>query len=91
MDFQLSDFINVIYLVYSAIRGLIETLFKETISKGSPELAAKFADATTLIITITAIWLILEFTTGLRRVVRFIVIFGWVLLLLSIIVSLSKI
>ncbi len=89
MNMGVGDIVNVLYLVYSAVRSLIQFIFELTITQGSPELALKFADATTLLVTITAVWIILEFTTSLKKVVRIVVIIGWVLLIVSMLISLA--
>jgi len=50
-------------------------------------LAAKYADATTILITITAILIIFEVFTAAKKILRIIVILGWVLLILSIVIG----
>ena len=87
MSFRIGEVINIIYLVYSAVRWLIQIFYQITLAQGSPELALKFADATTLLITITTVWIIMEFTTSLKRIFRIVVILGWILLIVSIFLS----
>ncbi len=50
-------------------------------------LATQFADAATMLITISAILLILEAFSAARKILRTIVILGWALLILSIIAN----
>lgn len=87
MQIEIVDILNFIYLIYNALRKGIQLILEETIIKASPKLAEKYADALSLLITITAIWLIIEFSTSLKNIVKAIVIFGWILLLVSIFVS----
>lgn len=61
MQPKLEDLVNFIYLLYSSLRSLIKMILEATIVKGSPELAAKFSDATTILIALTSLWLIFEF------------------------------
>jgi len=89
MALRVEDFINFFYLVYSSVRSLIQSLFSSTIATASPELADKFADATTVLISVTAIWLIFEFATGFRKIFRIIILLGWLLLIVSIIAGIS--
>jgi len=87
MEFPIEDLLNFIYLLYDALRKGIQVILEATIIKASPILAEKYADAISLLITITSIWLLLEFSTGVKKIVRAIVILGWVLLMVSILIS----
>ena len=81
------DIINFFYLIYQAVRDVIQYIFESTIMKVDPSLAAKYADATTILITITAILIIFEVFTAAKKVLRILVILGWVLLILSIVIG----
>ena len=81
------DIINFFYLIYQAVRDVIQYIFESTIMKVDPSLAAKYADATTILITITAILIIFETFTAARKILRILVILGWVLLILSIVIG----
>ena len=81
------DIINFFYLLYQAVRNVIQYIFESTIMKVDPSLAAKYADATTILITITAILVIFEVFTSAKKILRIIVVLGWVLLILSIIIG----
>jgi len=81
------DIINFFYLLYQAVRNVIQYIFESTIMKVDPSLAAKYADATTILITITAILIIFEVFTSAKKILRIIVVLGWVLLILSIIIG----
>ena len=85
---KIEDVVNVLYLLYQLARGAIQYILENTIAKANPTIAAKFADATTILITITAIWLIFEFVTAAKKVVKIIVVLGWVLLIASMAISL---
>lgn len=82
---RIEDVVNFIYTLYGALRSALEYMLKATVYQARPDLAVKFADATTWLVSITAIWLILEFSTGLKKMVRIVVIIGWALLILSMI------
>jgi len=81
---QIQDLFNFVYLIFNALRDGIRLILEATIIKASPLLAEKYADAISILVTITAVWLMLEFSTGLKKVVRALVILGWVLLAVSI-------
>jgi len=81
------DLINFFYLFYRAVRDFIQYIFESTIIRAEPALAAKYADATTILITITAILLVLEVFSAAKKMLRILTVLGWGLLILSIIVG----
>ncbi len=83
MALNIQDLLNFVYLIFNALRNGIRLILEATIIKASPVLAEKYADAISILITITAVWLMLEFSTGLKKVVKAVVILGWVLLAVS--------
>jgi hypothetical protein len=87
MPLEISDLLNFVYLIFNALRKGIQLILEKTIIKASPFLAEKYADAISILITITAVWLMLEFSSGLKKVVRFVVVLGWILLGVSIIIE----
>mgnify|MGYP000318295071 CR=1 FL=1 len=66
------------WLVYT-IKNLLET----TVFSEHPELAQKYADATTILVSMTAIYLILTLFEGLKRFLKLVIIIGWGLLILA--------
>lgn len=88
LPLKIEDVVNVLYLLYQLARGAIQFILENTIARANPTIAAKFADATTMLITITAIWLIFEFVASAKKVVKIIVVLGWILLIASMAISL---
>ncbi len=89
MDFDIADLVNIFYFIYSLIKQGIEFILEATIFNSNPSLAEKYADATSMLIPATAVWIILESASGLKNWVRIIVILGWVLLIASMMLSLT--
>jgi len=87
LPINIDDIVNFFYLFYSAVRRLIQYIFEATITKADPSLAAKYADATTILITITALLLVLEIFSAAKKILRILVVIGWVLLMLSILIG----
>jgi hypothetical protein len=81
------EWLNFVYLLFKALKKGIRLILEATIIKASPILAEKYAEAISILITVTAVWLMLEFSTGLRKVVRAVVILGWVLLAVSLLIE----
>ena len=87
MDFDIADLVNIFYFIYSLIKQGIEFILEATLFSSNPSLAGKYADATSMLIPVTAVWIILESASGLKNWVRIIVILGWVLLIASMMLS----
>jgi len=81
------DLINFFYLFYRAVRDFIQYIFEATIMKAEPALAAKYADATTILVTVTAVLLVLEVFSAAKKVLRILVALGWTLLVVSVVVG----
>ncbi|OYT54524.1 MAG: hypothetical protein B6U72_02335 [Candidatus Altiarchaeales archaeon ex4484_2] len=81
---EIAFMVNVFYFVYDLIRQGIEYLLSITLYQANPVYAEKYADAISMLIPVTALWLVLEFVEGFRRFLKFIVLVGWVLVLVSI-------
>jgi hypothetical protein len=88
LQLKIEDVFNVLYSLYQLARGAIQFILENTIARANPTIADKFADATTMLITITAIWIIFEFVAAAKKVVKIIVVLGWILLIASMAISL---
>ena len=82
---DMAQIINVIYAIYYFIRDLLSKMFEYTIFQGHPEIALLYGDAITILISLTAVYLILELFTAAKKFVRWIILIGWGLLIISII------
>lgn len=72
------------WLVYM-LKGLLES----TIFKGREELAQQYASATSILVSITAIYLILTLFEGLKKFLKILLIAGWVLLAIAIVMGIA--
>jgi hypothetical protein len=72
---------------YSTLRSFIETLLEETLFKARPELATQFAEGVSILVTLTALYLILEFVSSAKKIIRAVLVLGWVLLIVAILAS----
>ncbi len=76
--------------IYNLIRTFLETILNETIFKASSELSSLYSDALTLLITLTAFYLVLELVSVGKRIIKIILILGWVLLLIAFVISVVR-
>lgn len=84
---DMDQLVNFIYAFYYFVRELIAKLFEYTIFKGEPDLAILYSDAFTILISLTAIYLVLELFTAARKFVKFFLIIGWFLLVVSMVIG----
>ena len=76
--------------IYNLIRTFLETILNETVFKADPQLANLYSDAITLLITLTAFYLVLELVSIGKKIIKIILIIGWVLLLVAFAISLIR-
>ncbi len=69
------------------LQNIIKTLLEETLFKQEPELAEQYSGAFSILILLTALYLLLVFASSLKRVIGYILLLGWGLLILSLILS----
>ena len=76
--------LNFLTTIFRAIKDSLQTILNETIFKSRPDLASFYSDGISLLISLTALFLILEFLSGAKKIMGFVLLAGWVLLVLSI-------
>lgn len=81
--------VNFLYAAYYFLRDVLAYLLNITIFQERPDLAATYGDAISLLVSLTAVYLVLELVTAAKKWVKIILIIGWGLLILSIILSKS--
>ncbi|MEM2750323.1 MAG: hypothetical protein QXH53_01435 [Nitrososphaerales archaeon] len=69
---------------YDLLRSFIGNILTNTLFKAAPKTADIYSDALSLLISLTALYLLLEFVTIGKRIIKTILILGWVLLLIAI-------
>jgi hypothetical protein len=77
--------INLLYAAYYYIRSAIMWVLENTVFVENPDAATLYADSITFLASITAIYLILEFFATAKRIVRLVMILGWLLLIVSLV------
>ena len=77
--------INFLYAAYYYMRSAIMSVLESTVFVENPDAAILYADSITFLASITAIYLILEFFTTAKRIVRLVMILGWILLIVSLV------
>jgi hypothetical protein len=84
---EISQIINLFYLAFDGLKSIMRTIIDQTIFRYRPEVADSFSTTISLLITITAIYLILIFISSAKKVLGIILALGWGLLVVSIVLS----
>lgn len=80
----LRDGLVFLRTAYDLLRSFIGNILANTLFKAAPQTADIYSDALSLLISLTALYLLLEFVTIGKRIIKTILILGWVLLLIAI-------
>lgn len=78
---------NFIFTIYELIKKGVASLLEQTIFRAAPELADYYGQVATLLASLTAIFIILQAVDASKRIVKFLLIFGWLLLIGSIVLK----
>ncbi|MEM3365682.1 MAG: hypothetical protein QXM93_04615 [Candidatus Methanomethyliaceae archaeon] len=84
---ELSGVFNVVYFFFDLLRSFISFIVENTILRGRPDLANSFSSAITLLITVTAVYILLVFVTAAKKAIGIVLLIGWGLLILSLILA----
>ena len=66
---------------YYLLVNFISYMLQTTVFKADPILAAQYGQALTLLISLTAIYIILVFVSSLRKIIGVVIALGWVLVI----------
>jgi hypothetical protein len=75
--------INLFGIAFDYIKNAITMLLNMTLFKVNPDLVDTFSSTITLLVTFTAIYIILVFVTSAKKILGIILLLGWVLLIAS--------
>lgn len=81
---------NFLYTIYYYIREAVKVVLEYTIFQSSPEIAATYSDICTLLITLTAVYILLEFVSTAKRILRVILILAWAMFIVTLFIEGGK-
>ena len=70
-----------------ALEDAVNSLLAETLFKARPELATQFSGPISMLVTLTALYLLLTFVSAARKAIGVLLAIGWSLLALAIILA----
>ncbi|RLF10596.1 MAG: hypothetical protein DRJ98_05750 [Thermoprotei archaeon] len=85
--FDWSTISTLIAQAFNALEDLINNLLTQTLFKARPELAEQFSGPISLLVSLTALYLLLTFITAAKKTIGIILIIGWALLIVAIVLT----
>jgi len=83
----LIDIVGIILWILNFLQNLIFKFLQETILGANPEIASQFSGAISTLILMTALYLLLSFVEALRKVIGYLILLGWGLLILAMLLT----
>ena len=78
---------QALLMLYNWLSLLLRYMLESTIFKEKPSVAREFSEAISILINITAIYIIMTLFEGLKKFLKVLLIIGWGLLTLAIILA----
>ncbi len=78
---------NFLATAYDALRSAVGILLKGTVFKANPQPATRYAEGVSILVALTAVYMILEFVSSAKAIVRTVLVLGWVLLIVAMIIT----
>lgn len=82
--------VKALLSLYSWLVNLITGILQQTILKDNPELARDYGSAITLLVSLTAVYLIVVLVSAFRKILGILIAIGWVVLILAIILRIFR-
>jgi hypothetical protein len=86
-----SEIVNMIVqgliYAYNWLVDVIKNLLMTTIFKERPDLASQFSSALTLLISLTALYILITFISAIRKIIGILLIIGWIALIIAFVLA----
>lgn len=86
-NIQVAEILNFLFLIFHSVSEVMQNLLEGTIFTAQPELASQYAEATTMLVALTGIWMVFEFVTSAKKILRGLLVLGWTLFIISLAIS----
>lgn len=74
--------------LYNWLVEVIRNLLMSTVFRERPDLADKFSSALTLLISLTALYILITFIAAIRKIIGILLLIGWVALIIALVLAL---
>lgn len=86
---SISDMIvSGLLTIYDWLVNVITTILQQTILKDNPDIAREYGSALTLLISLTAIYLLLVLVSTFKKILGVIIAIGWLVIIIAIVLRL---
>jgi len=77
--------VNGLLTIYNWLVNIITTILQQTIIKDNPDIAREYGSVLTLLISLTAIYLLLVLVSAFRKILGVIIAIGWLVIIIAIV------
>ncbi len=77
--------VNGLLTIYNWLVNIITTILQQTIIKDNPDIAREYGSALALLISVTAIYLLLVLVSAFRKILGVIIAIGWLAIIIAIV------
>jgi hypothetical protein len=77
--------VNGLLTIYNWLVNIITTVLQQTIIKDNPDMAREYGSALTLLISLTAIYLLLVLVSAFKKILGVIIAIGWLAIIIAIV------
>lgn len=82
--------VSAVLQIYNWLTSFLSWMLQQTIFKARPDLADQFASAFSLMISITAVYILLLLVSAFKKIVGVVLAIGWVALILAIALYIAR-
>lgn len=75
--------VSAVLQIYNWLTGFLSTILQQTIFRARPDLADQFASAFSLMISLTAIYVLLLLVSAFKKILVIVLAIGWAALIVA--------
>jgi len=82
--------VNGLLAIYNWIVGTITYMLQQTILKENPEIAEEYGSAVALLVSLTAVYLLVTLISAFRKILGLILAIGWIVLIAALAIRIAS-
>jgi len=82
--------VNGLLAVYNWIVSVITYILQQTILKENPDIAREYGSALALLVSLTAIYLLVTLISAFRKILGLILAIGWIVLIAALVMRIAS-
>jgi len=84
---DLDAIIEFLVGLFRALRDMLSSMLQKSVLRAKPEIARMFGDYLSLLVALTAIYLIMCLISSFKKIFGFLVLLGWALFLTALLIT----